>query len=303
MPQGSILGPLFFLLYINDLPVSVSPNLVLYADDTSAVLKANSDHDIKLIFEHALTELHNWFKVNGLLLNSSKTQIVKFQTAQNKAKNENNISYQGNSISISDTVNFLGIEIDSQLNWKAFISKIVKRLNSVCFQMIILREIVDAQTKLMLYYGIFLPVITYGIEFWGVSPHSNLVFKMQKKYIRIMTFSSKRKSCKPFYKDFGILTVPSLYILRCLMFIKNNLENFKNTQHEHQYNTRFRNDFQYPRHRLTLYQKTPHYMGRKLFNKLPNNLKIIINENKFKKELKNFLLEKIYYSVDQFLNE
>lgn len=61
VPQGSILGPLLYLLYIKDLPLSVSPKLVLYADDTSAISKVNSTNDIKLIFQRALTELQNWF--------------------------------------------------------------------------------------------------------------------------------------------------------------------------------------------------------------------------------------------------
>lgn len=302
VPQGSILGPLLFLLYINDLPVSVSPKLVLYADDTTAILKANSNQDVKEIFQCALAELQNWFSANGLRLNNSKTQIVKFQTAQNKELFEKNISFNENSFPVSKSVNFLGVEIDSQLNWKANISKIIKKLNSICFQMIVLREVIETQTKLMLYYGLFFPIISYAIEFWGMSSQSNLVFKMQKKYIRIMTFSSKRKSCKPFFKELSILTIPSLYIYKCLIYVKNNLENLKEAQHDHQYNTRYCNDFQYPRHRLTLFQKTPQYMGRKLFNKLPGNLKHIINENKFGGELKKFLLGKAFYSVDEFLN-
>ena len=115
-----------------------------------------------------------------------------------------------------------------------------------------------------------------------------------------MTFSSRGKSCRSFFRDFSLLTVPSLYIFRCLMFLKNNLEILENTQHEHGYNTRFCRDFQYPRHRLTLFQKTPLYMARKLFNHLPSTLKSIIKEDKFKRELKSFLINKTFYSIQEF---
>jgi hypothetical protein len=153
----------------------------------------------------------------------------------------------------------------------------------------------------MIYYGLFQPIITYGIEFWGASSNSKSIFKIQKKYIRIMTFSSKRKSCKSFFKEYGILTVPSIYILRCLLFVENNYEKLIKQQHQHQYLTRFNNNFQYPRHRLTLAQKTPQYMGRKLFNKLPTFLKDSIMEDSFKNNLKTFLIEQAYYSIDEFL--
>lgn len=74
-------------------------------------------------------------------------------------------------------------------------------------------------------------------------------------------------------------------------------------QHKHHYETRFHQNFQYPRHRLTLVQKNPQYMGKTLYNKLPNILKDIMKENSFKHKLKRFLMEKMYYSVDEFLND
>jgi len=128
------------------------------------------------------------------------------------------------------------------------------------------------------------------------------LFKCKKIYSIYDNFLKNKNLAKHCFKELGLLTVPCIYILRCLMFVKNNYQNLMNQQHEHNYNTRYNTNFQYPRHRLTLVQKTPQYFGRKLFNKLPQHLENIIKEDCFKNKL-DFLLTKMYNTVEEFLNE
>lgn len=118
-----------------------------------------------------------------------------------------------------------------------------------------------------------------------------------------MTFTPWRASCKPIFKELKIMTVPNLTIFKTLLMVQENFEKFCSQNFEHTYNTRFKNNFQYPRHRLTLVEKTPTYMGKKLFNKLPAEYKNQIQSKSFKSSLTEFLLSNTYYSINEFLTD
>lgn len=129
------------------------------------------------------TELENWFQVNGLKLNKEKTQLVKFCSLQSRNNFGEQINIQNNSesLQIYRNVKFLGLPVDPNLNWHTCIETTIKKLNSACFQMIVLRNSVDVSVRLMVYYGYFYSILQYGIEFWGFSSHVDRVFKVQKK--------------------------------------------------------------------------------------------------------------------------
>jgi hypothetical protein len=302
VPQGSILGPLLFLIFVNDLPQNVSSNLIQYADDTTAIVKAKNSNDLKVKLDSSLLELSNWFSVNGLKLNSSKTQILKFQTAQNKNIYTFDLIFDDNILSFVNNTKFLGLNIDENLSWKPHISILTKKLNTACFQIYVLRNIIDTKTKIMVYYAMFFSHLQYGIELWGFTSHANKIFKIQKRFLRTLSFSPKRASCKPLFKKYEILTMPSLFIFKILVNLKSNFHEYLNKQFVHHYPTRFKDNLQYPRHRLCLYEKSPYYMSLRLYNKLPNRLKNIDSVSKFKTELRFYLLEKTFYSVSEFLD-
>lgn len=303
VPQGSILGPLLFLIFINDLPVNIGYPLILYADDTTSIVQSKNSILLSESIKQNLNQLSAWFKANGLKLNSSKTQIVKFSTFQNKEVFPDNILFEDQVLEIVNTCNFLGIILDKNLSWKSCVDKLSKRLNSCCYQMLVLRDSVDIQTRIMVYYALFYSLIYYGIEFWGISTDSKTVFKIQKKYLRIMTFSKKNSSCKDIFNKLQILTIPSLYIFKSLVNIKNNYNSLFDNQHQHNYTTRNKHNFLYPKHNLTLYERNSQYMGMKFFNKLPYSLQSLDDLNKFKTRLKEILLLKTYYSIEEFLQD
>ena len=167
--------------------------------------------------------------------------------------------------------------------------------------MYVLQNILDINTKLIIYHALFASVMQYGVELWGSSSGMEAVFKIQKKYLRIMTNAKPRASCKGIFRDLNVLTLPSLFILKCLNFVKCNFDMLMEEQHLHNYETRNRSDFQYPIHRLSSFEKLPHYLGKKLYNKLPAGIKNIESNIKFKKEVKSLLMEKVYYSINDYL--
>lgn len=303
VPQGSILGPLLFILYINDLPFNINhADVFLYADDTSILLRCIDNNELRRELERILTDIKHWFDINGLKLNEGKTEIIKFQTQQNKNMFENSVTFDNNIINIADVTMFLGLNIDKNVTWKPFIEKLVKRLSSLCFQMYILRETVDFSVRLIVYHACFCSLLQYGLELWGNSTDTLTVFRLQKAYIRTMLFMNHNQSCRKVFKEINILTLPSLYIFKCLVFVHKNMDRFSSEQHSHSYNTRFKNQLQYPIHRLKLFENTPYYMGLKFYNKLPNCVKEL-NINKFKIVVKKLLINKEYYDVNEFLND
>lgn len=110
-----------------------------------------------------------------------------------------------------------------------------------------------------------------------------------------------RETCKTTFIREKILTLPCIYILDVLKFVKQNINNFNFQNEFHNYSTRHGNDLQYNLHRLELYKSNPYYIGVTLYNKLPENIKNS-STTKFSTSVKNILLENAFYSVDEYLS-
>jgi len=124
VPQGSILGPLLFLIYINDLSRTISKlaNTILFADDTSIIVSNSNQDEFKTNINSVMYETMNWFQSNLLTLNCNKTHFLQFLT---KKKKELQIQIMSSNsiISILNSTTFLGLTIDSTLSWKDHIAK------------------------------------------------------------------------------------------------------------------------------------------------------------------------------------
>jgi hypothetical protein len=210
VPQGSILGPLLFLLYVNDLPNVISDisNPVLYADDTSLII-TNSDSQI---FERdintAILQLNRWFNSNLLLLNLEKTHFLQFLTKNTNAA-DLHISYENRQISSIHSTKFLGLVIDNNLSWLCHIDQIIPKLNKASYVIISLKPLLSSESLKMVYFSTVHSIISYGIIFWGISAYSKIMFKIQKRIIRIITNSDNRTSCRNLFKKLYMLPLQS----------------------------------------------------------------------------------------------
>ena len=146
--------------------------------------------------------------------------------------------------------------------------------------------------------------MSYGIMFWGNSSHSSVIFKMQKRVIRILMGIGYRESCRGLFKDLKILPFSSQYILSLLLFVVLNRGYFAPNSVYHNFNTRQKNDLHLPHVSLTIYQRGVFYSGIKVFNALPSPIKdISCNPKKFKVALKHYLLTHSFYNLDEFFSE
>ena len=133
VPQRSILSPLFFLLYINDMPTVTAKNakLLLYADDTSLIITNPSPIEFANKLNIVFANVKKWFRKNSLFLNFNKTTYLQFRT-KNSQKLDLNITLQNNQITNSTNTKFLSRSIEDTLSWKCHISHILSKLSSAC---------------------------------------------------------------------------------------------------------------------------------------------------------------------------
>lgn len=287
VPQGSVLGPLLFLIAINDLPFYVNNiKAILYADDTTFLSKASNLNKCQAEIQKTIRQSEFWFEMNNLKVNTDKTEYINFSLKtppQHKS------------------VKFLGIYVDNRLNWNTHTQNVIVKLSRVIYLLRKLRLSVSNTMLTTAYYAFFHPHLLYGIRLWGNSSGASQVFICQKKAVRAIMGAKNSVTCRQFFKDLKIMTLPSLYIYCNLIYVKENLENLNTRASIHSHETRNKNRLELPCCRLNKTLSSHLYVQQKLFNKLPIAARYI-PLIKFKKAIKTWLISKIFYSVDDYFN-
>ena len=160
MPQGSILGPLLFLIYINDLHVAIKySELHYFADDTNLLNFISCVKSINKQVNYDLKNLSNWFKANKISLNVGKTELVLSTSSKKQLDCGLKIKLNGKKLYETDSVKYLGIQIDKRLTWKQQINHVALKSNAMLSK---LRHVLDIKTLRSAYYAIFEPHLCYA---------------------------------------------------------------------------------------------------------------------------------------------
>jgi hypothetical protein len=207
VPQGSILGPLLFLIYINYLPnISSKLTSLLFADDSNLFASGPNLRDLQQEFNDKLPKLSEWFRANRLSLNIAKTHVMIF-SPENDPNLSATILIDGITLNIVKKTKFLGVILDNRLSWKDHALYVAQKIAKSIGILSIARQILTSKTLLQLYYCFIYSYITYCNLAWGNAPDSTLwpVLRIQKLSIRLIANISRRSSSLSFCKKHLIL--------------------------------------------------------------------------------------------------
>ena len=238
VPQGSVLGPLLFIVYINDL-LNSAPNLsyVLFADDTNVF--STDSHQMK----YQISLINEWCISNRLVINYDKTHQMLFKAPNKKFEPRDFELTMGSSIlHIKDETKFLGVKIDANINFKPHLRGLSKTLNLNIFMLRAVRPFLDTKSMVDLYYSFIYPHLIYGIEFWGHSSKTNLkpIKVLQKAALRVIVGVKPGKHVTSHFKKLKIMPLKMLFNFRLLkLFLKTyGKDEIDNMVPSHNYDTR-----------------------------------------------------------------
>uniref|UniRef100_A0A1B6GGI1 Reverse transcriptase domain-containing protein n=1 Tax=Cuerna arida TaxID=1464854 RepID=A0A1B6GGI1_9HEMI len=291
VPQGSVLGPFLFLVFINDFSYNIPLTSVLYADDTTLICSDTNGSGAKTQLATSLELAKEWYSANNLVLNDSKTEHIIFSLKNNLDLIDDNFL---------KSVKLLGISLDSALCWDEHVFSLCKKLSRVLFLIRKLKNCVSPDVLLMAYFGLFHSHLSYGVRLWGNCSAAKKSFIWQKKAVRVLAGISNRESCREYFSKFKIMTLANMYIYNNLIFVKENINGFNNHSLVHDYQTRNKQDLVTPSFRLSKTMKSYQYQQFKLFNKLPLTTRLLPN-NKFNQFISKWLKGNVFYSVEEYM--
>ena len=303
VPQGSILGPLLFNLYINDLPKASKFSIRLFADDACLTLRHKNPDTLESLINQELNTVNNWMSINKLSVNYTKTNYVIF--TKNKSQKQYNIYMNDKLLESVDEIRYLGVHIDKKLDWKIHINKIKSKLTSASYILSKMRHYADAHTLKLLYYCLAYPYLNYCVTAWCGAPKSILqpLIRLENKIIRIITNNNYTSPTKPIFLTLKTLPFNLIYTynLSILMYkIQNPIitgsYNLLPLEQRHNYNTRLVNSQNYFQnfHRTNLGKSTSSAKGITVWRNVPSEFKslpLFLFKNKIKQYLINSLNE------------
>jgi hypothetical protein len=293
VPQGSVLGPLLFIIYVNDLPHCLNHNKsIQFADDTSIYA---SGKDIPELYANMNEDLHtltDWFYANKLSLNVSKSNYMLFTKCRHSTADTYSLKIANEEIARTSCFKLLGIHLDEKLQWSKHINTCHTKLISALYIITKMKDLLPLNTLKTLYYTLVYPHLNYGIILWGSAyqVHMNKLSLIQKKIIRAVSNVGHYEHTQPLFVQLDILKLDDMYEIETLKFmhqyvngeLPSSLHNiFVNTSTVHNYDTRQSRHIRpfHPRTNLSL--KSLLCNGPKLWNNLPIETQNIPNIKHF----------------------
>ena len=303
VPQGSILGPLLFSLYINDLPLSISNSLCeMFADDTSLQTRHSELNGVSKQLQKNVNELIDWTELNHMALNSQKTKCMLVTTYQKRHTLTSSLPpiYIGNNK--IDEVKYhtiLGVTIQNDLSWTIYLDKLSTRVSQKVSQLTQMKHFLNLHARKIFFFAHIQSLIDYTSTIWDNAPAcaKKPLISIHKRAIKQILLRSTSLTAND-YKRLGILPLKQKLILNKAVLMYKIVNKHapqalinKCPKNEKRH---IHNELDVCRKpRISLYQKSLHFSGGTLWNSLPLHLKTTKRLSSFKRVYKQYLFSRL----------
>ena len=222
VPQGSILGPLLFILFVNDIHLHSDLELDLYADDSTSHSSGKTINELNDKLTTAMEDIQQWCLAHGMVINEKKTKSMVVSTYQTAAKIDSTdlfVKHNGSVLKNVRCEKVLGLIIDNHLSWEAHIDELTSNLSKIIALFRRIKIYLPLNTRILFYKTFFQSRIDYCCIIWGQSAHISRIYKLQKLILRLIYDKPKFYSSKPLFEQSKILPVKYRVMYRVAILV------------------------------------------------------------------------------------
>lgn len=293
VPQGTVLGPLLFNVYINALcNLDINGRILAYADDTVIIFVGDTWEEAQSLLKTGMDKVKLYLNCFKLTLNESKTNYIAFSLTSSNRPVFSEIKINSFSSPIKEVKNtkYLGIMVDCNLKWDKHCDYVCQKIRFLIHKFYLLRAILNYKLIITFYKTLVEPLLSYGIFVWGGAYNSNLesLKTIQNYIIKVMLRKPKLYSTRLIYNN-DIINIRTIYICTICNYLYKNISKQQYVTHKYSTRSIANSLLNIPRSNKTINQRFVDYFAPKIFNQIPKNIREIKNFCSYKKKCRQYV--------------